>query len=142
MKLRRRHVQLLVSSVGTLLILPWGVFLGAMFTFAFRSDESLWAWAFDIISFWFQIPAILLSFFKPRLASWWMIANVAVSISMGVIFEVRNSYSPGARHLSAVEWLADLLMLWKNILAFWGLPTLVAVLLVIVTGRQKRVKPV
>jgi len=138
MKISRRRLQLLISTVGTILILPWGVFLGAMFTFSFRANETLWAWGFDIVSFWSQIPAILFSFFKPRIAAGWMLASVAISILMGLGFEIESSHKPGAAHLNLSEWISTLLPLLKTCVWFWGLPTLFAVLL-LVPGRSRQI---
>jgi hypothetical protein len=136
MGLSQKRLQLLVSAVGTLLIVPWGLVLGAMFTFAFRAGESRWAWGFDIVSFWLQIPAIIVSFFRPRIAAWWMLANVSASVLMGMWFEIQSFYNPDARHLVVSEWISTLLPLLKTCMWFWGLPTLFAVLL-LVTGRYR-----
>jgi hypothetical protein len=75
-----------------------------MFTFAFRSSESLWAWGFDIAAFWVQIPAVLLSFFKPRLAALAMLTGVGASMLMALGFEIKNSYAPDAHQLTGTEW--------------------------------------
>jgi len=108
-----------------------------MFTFAFRSDESLWVWAFDIISFWCQVPAILLSFLKPRLGAYWLLANAAVSILMGLGFQIESAYQPDARHPGAVEWFQILPRLVKVCAWFWGLPILFALLLLMAVRGQK-----
>jgi hypothetical protein len=129
-ELRPRQLQLLISALGSIVILPWGVFLGAMFTFAFRADESLWAWAFDVITFWCQIPAILLSFFRPRFAAYWMLLNAAVSLLIGVGFQISSARAPDAGHLSVAEFLSDLLPLSKLIVAFWA-PTIAFALLLL-----------
>jgi hypothetical protein len=115
---------MVVSTVGALLIVPWGLFFGVMFTFAFGANESAWAWGFDIVSFWFQIPAVIVSFFRPRIAAWWMLANVLASVLMGMWFEIHD-----ASHLVVSEWISTLLPLLKTCIWFWGLPTLFAVLL-------------
>ncbi|HUZ90742.1 MAG TPA: hypothetical protein VMU78_02400 [Methylocella sp.] len=141
MRLSRKQLQLLVSAVGTLLIVPWGLFLGVMFTFAFRADESRWAWGFDIVSFWLQIPPILVSFFKPRIAAWWMLANVSASVLIGLGFEIGLSFSPDARHLSIQDWVTFLPSIAKESLIFWGLPTLIALLLFKVAGTDKFSEP-
>lgn len=137
MKLKPRHVQLLVGGLGAILIVPWAVFMGVMFTFAFRSDESLWAWVFDIISFWCQVPAILLSFLKPRIGAYWLLANTAVSVLFGLVFQIESALKPDARSLSAVDWIKILPQLAKSSFWFWGLPILFALLLLMAVRGQK-----
>lgn len=134
-RLSRRKWQLIISIIGTILIVPWCLFLGVMFTFAFRSDESRWAWAFDLIAFWSQIPGVLFSFLKPRLSALWMLLCVGVSMLMGIGFEIKSAYAPNARHLSSAEWISDLPILLKESFYFWGLPVVVALLLLTI-GRQ------
>jgi hypothetical protein len=126
---RFRLGQLVVSTVGTILIIPWNTFLGVMFTFSFRADESLWAWAFDVTAFWSQIIGILASFFKPRLAAVWMLLNIVISVLMAIGFEVKMSFAPDARQLSPMEWVRDCPVFLKEAGAFWGIPLVFALLL-------------
>jgi hypothetical protein len=124
-----RAVQLVISTVGTVLIIPWGTFLGVMFTFSFRADESLWAWAFDLTAFWSQVLGILASFFKPRLAALWMLLNIVISVLMAIGFEIKQGFAPDTRHLSGIEWLKLSPVILKQAGMFWGLPLIFALLL-------------
>lgn len=124
-----RAVQLVISTVGTVLIVPWGTFLGVMFTFSFRADESLWAWAFDLTAFWSQVLGILASFFKPRLAALWMLLNIVISVLMAIGFEIKQGFAPDARHLSGIEWLKLSPVILKQAGMFWGLPLIFALIL-------------
>jgi hypothetical protein len=119
----------MVSTVGTILIIPWGTFLGAMFTFSFRADESLWAWAFDLTAFWSQILGILASFIKPRLAAIWMLLNIGLSVLMAIGFEVKQGFAPDAQHLSGMEWIKLSPVILKQAGLFWGIPLIFALLL-------------
>jgi hypothetical protein len=129
-----RKRQLLISAIGALLIVPWGMFLGAMFTFSFRSNESPGAYAFDIITFWSQVAAILFSFLKPRIAAIWMLMSVGVSVLIGMGFDIQSSYAPNAYHLNAAQWIATLPGTTKIAATFWGLPIIFALLLLKVSS--------
>ena len=133
----RRQLQLFFSSVGALLIVPWGLFMGVMFTFSFRENESPWVWGFDALTFWSQIAAILFSFLKPRLAAFWMLANIVASLSIGIGFEVQSFLAPGARHLGTPDWAAFLPALAYDCAVFWGLPAAFAVMLLMAEGVLK-----
>ncbi len=126
---RFRVVQIVISTVGTIFIIPWGTFLGVMFTFSFKADESLWAWAFDLTVFWSQILGILASFIKPRLAAIWMLLNIVISVLMAIGVEVKLGFVPDARHLSATEWFKISPVLLKQAGLFWGIPLVFALLL-------------
>lgn len=124
-----RHQQLLVSAIGAVLIIPLELFLGVMFTFPFTGNESAWAWIFDFISFWTQIIGIIMSFFKPRIAAAWMLLCLASSVSIGIIFELKMSYSGNTFHPSASQWLKFAPSLLRTAAIFWGIPLLFALLL-------------
>ncbi len=78
--LRERRHSLLVSSVALLTLVPWQLFLAMGFTFTFREHEPAILWAFVAFLFLLDIPAVLLSFFFPRFAMWWMAANVVGAV--------------------------------------------------------------
>jgi hypothetical protein len=117
------------SVAGAILILPWGIFLGVMFTFSFRSPESPWAWTFDIVTFWFQVLAVLLSFAFPRISAFWMLVNIAISVLIGIGFQVHSAYQPDAGHMNAIEWLLFLPRILHTAGMFWMLPFIAAILL-------------
>ena len=76
----------MASVAGAILILPWGIFMGVMFL-SFGTDGSRWAWTFDIVTFWFQVLAVLLSFAFPRISAFWMLVNIAISVLFGLVFK-------------------------------------------------------
>ena len=124
-----RYQQLLISAIGAALIIPLEFFLGVMFTFSFTNHESTWAWAFDIISFWSQIPGIVMSFFTPRIAAAWMLVSLAISICIGIAFEIFVSYSGLSAGPNAFKWLEFAPRLLKTAAIFWGVPLVFALLL-------------
>ena len=91
-----RVKQLIVSTIGALLLLPLDFFFGGIFAFSFGAQESLWAWIFGLTAFWFQIFGILLSFFKPRPAAIWILANIAVSCFVRFAVQVNTVYGLAA----------------------------------------------
>src|ERR1035437_1596 len=124
-----RRQCLMASVAGAILILPWGIFMGVMSTFSFRSDESLWSWTFVIVTFWFQVFAVLLSFALPRISAFWMLVNIAFSALIGICFLVHSAYQPDARHMNSMEWLQTLPKLLHVAGMFWMLPLIAAILL-------------
>src|SRR5579884_1142388 len=79
-----------ISLLGSLLIIPWACFMNLGFTFTFREHESVWTWIFVWFAFRLNIPAVLVSWFAPRLSAYWMILNAAISMAVGAVFEFRS----------------------------------------------------
>jgi len=52
------------------------------------------AWTFVIVTFWFQVLAILLSFALPRISAIWLLVNIAISALIGIGFQVHLAYQP------------------------------------------------
>jgi uncharacterized membrane protein YraQ (UPF0718 family) len=79
-----------LALLGCLLVIPseWFLFFG--FTFSLTGRESLWTGAFILFAFLLNIPAVLLSWFSLRLSAYWMLANMAVSMTIGAGFQLRN----------------------------------------------------
>ena len=123
-----------VSALGALIILPWGLFLGTMFAFSFSSNESLWMWAFDVIAFWSQIPAIIFSFLKPRLAACWMLLNALTSFLMGLIW-IKSTFAGDPTRVHGKAWASEIPGLLKTMVAFWGIPLVVALALLAVASK-------
>jgi len=128
-KLSFRHQQIVVSVIGLILILPLDTFLGTMFVFSLSARDSLWVVAFDLIAFWSQIPGIIMSFFKPRIAAGWMLVSIGISVVIGIGFEVNSACAPDARHLTIAEWIQDVPVILKEASFFWGIPMIFALLL-------------
>jgi hypothetical protein len=127
----------IVPAVCLLLILPWSLFFGVMFTFSFRSHESAWAWVFDFVTYWNQLLAAGFSFVRPRTAAFWTLADIACSAAIGLGFTIQSSSAPGAEHGS---WLDLIQYGFRTALFFWGVP-IVAALLLLITNRRNSTKP-
>lgn len=79
-----------IALLGCLLVIPWELFLIFGFTFSLTGRESLWTWAFILFAFLLNIPAIMLSWFNPKLSAYWLLANMAVSMAIGAGFQLRG----------------------------------------------------
>lgn len=97
----------LVSVICVLLILPWSLFFGVMFTFSFRSPESAWAWIFDFVTYWNQLLAAVFSFVRPRTAAFWMLADIACSAAIGLGFILQFSSASGGKHGTWLNLIQD-----------------------------------
>jgi hypothetical protein len=78
------------ALLGCLLVIPWELFLIFGFTFSLAGRESLWTWAFILFAFLLNIPAVLLSWFKPKWSAYWLLANIAVSMAIGAGFQLQG----------------------------------------------------
>ncbi|HET9181317.1 MAG TPA: hypothetical protein VFP59_04220 [Candidatus Angelobacter sp.] len=74
-----------VSLPGTLLLIPWELFMAFGFAFTFRAHEPLTAWLFVWFTFLLNIPAVLLSWIWPRAGAYWLLGNVMVSLTIGTV---------------------------------------------------------
>ena len=83
-----RRNLIVVSLAGTLLVVPWELFMTFGFTFSFREHEGLLAWLFVWFTFVLNIPAVLCSWVWPRVAGWWLVANVTISVLVGALYAV------------------------------------------------------
>ncbi len=133
-----RVKQLIVSTIGALLLLPLDFFFGGIFAFSFGAQESLWAWIFGLTAFWFQIFGILLSFFKPRPAAIWILANIAVSCFVRFAVQVNTVYGLAAMRLNSSQWLPYVPSVLKLAIVFWAAPLLLALLLLRGASREER----
>ncbi len=55
-----------------------------------KGNEPFWAWAFVLFAFFLNIPAVLLSWIRPRLAAYWIFSNIAVSMAIGIGVQIKN----------------------------------------------------
>src|SRR5690242_14859398 len=78
--LRSRRDSLVVSTIALLTLVPSQLFFAMGFTFAFREHEPAMLWAFVWFVFLLDVPAVVLSFFLPRWATWWVAANIAGAV--------------------------------------------------------------
>jgi len=122
----RRDV-LAVSLAGTLLVIPWELFMAFAFSFTFRAHEPLTTWLFVWFTFLLNIPAILSSWMWPRAGACWLIANVMASLAIGTGFELISivQSKPGAPS-AASEFFNGILGLIYAAVFFWGPPVVVA----------------
>jgi hypothetical protein len=79
-----------IALLGSLLVIPWELFLVFGFTFSLNGHESSWTWAFILFAFLLNIPAVLLSWFKPKWSAYWVLANIAVSMAIGAGFQLQG----------------------------------------------------
>lgn len=113
----------LVSLTGALLVIPWECFMYFGFTFSFRSQESFWAWAFVWFAFALNIPAVLASWVSPRLSAYWMLANIAMSMAIGIGFVLKRYFeNPGSLSNYTVGWLDGFAGLVLASVLFWFAP--------------------
>jgi len=124
-----RTKQLIVSTIGALLLLPLDFFFGGIFAFSFGAQESLWAWIFGLTAFWFQIFGILLSFFKPRTAALWILANITASAFVQLAPQGHAIHWLAVPQLNTAHWLPIAPSPIELALFFWAPPLLFALLL-------------
>lgn len=122
-----RRDLLAVSLAGTLLVIPWELFMAFGFSFTFRAHEPFLAWLFLWFTFLLNIPAILSSWVWPRAGAYWLLANVTVSLATGLGFELMSfvQRTPGAPS-AASEFFNGILGLIYAAVFFWGPPVVVA----------------
>jgi hypothetical protein len=122
-----RKSLLLVSLGGTLLIVPWELFMTFGFTFTFRAHEPLLTWLFVWFTFVLNIPAVLCSWFWPRVAAFWLMGNVTVSLLISISQEVLSYMHSAPREpWSAGTVFTGILGIIYSAVFFWGPPLLVA----------------
>lgn len=71
----------MLSLLGTVVMIPWDLFLAFGFTFTsehITRTDCIFIWA----TFYLTIPVVLISWMLPRLAAYWMIGNIVVSMSV------------------------------------------------------------
>ena len=115
-----------VTLLGTLLVIPWECLLIFGFTFSMNGNEPFWAWVFLFFAFFLNIPAVLLSWAKPKPAAYWIFGNITISMVIGAGFEIRNYLDracfPGAFGGQALNLFAvsvvDITLFWLAPVAF------------------------
>lgn len=122
-----RKSQLIVSLGGSVLVVPWELFMTFGFTFTFRAHEPLLTWLFVWFTFLLNIPAVLCSWLWPRVAAFWLLGNVTVSlligISQGVLSYMHST--PREPWLPGTVFSGIFAMIYSAVF-FWGSPLLVA----------------
>jgi hypothetical protein len=121
---QERRTLLAISLAGTLLVVPWELFMAFGFTFTFRAHEPLTAWLFVWFTFLLNIPAVLCSWLWPRLAGFWLIGNVAISLAIGIGFELMSFVQ--APRSAASEFFNGIFGLIYTAVFFWGPPLMMA----------------
>jgi len=71
-----------LSLMATFLIIPLHLFLTFGFTFTSPKNITAWHWAFVWFTFLLNIPAILVSWFYPKLGACWVLVNTATSLAI------------------------------------------------------------
>lgn len=115
------------SLIGSFVIIPWDLFMTFGLTFSFKAHESLWAWVFVWLAFLLNIPAVISSFFFPRLGAYWVLANTMVSMALGIGFEL-SSYiaSWHTADTPIMGFAGALATMFTTAVFFWGLPLIFA----------------
>ena len=85
-----------LSLMATFLIIPLHLFLTFGFTFTSPKNITAWHWAFVWFTFLLNIPAILVSWFYPKLGACWVLVNTATSLAIAGGF-LWHSYFAGIR---------------------------------------------
>lgn len=71
-----------LSLLGTVIMIPWDLFLAFGFTFTSAEHITFTDWIFIWATFYLTIPAVLISWVLPKLAAYWIIVNTAASMSV------------------------------------------------------------
>lgn len=121
MESRLSHAKV-VTYLGTILVIPWELLITAGFTLSFRTHESFWTWAFVWSGFLLNIPAILLSKFRPALGASWVLVNVATSMTIGLVFEWRSYIENASDNKTFSGFVSVFHGLGSSILLFWFAP--------------------
>jgi len=115
------------SLIGSFVVIPWDLFMTFGFTFSFSAHESIWAWAFVWLAFLLNVPAVISSFFFPRLGAYWVLANTVLSMTLGIGVEL-NSYIASRRAVEppAMGFGGALAAMFTTAVFFWGPPLVFA----------------
>lgn len=124
-----RARQWIVSVVGSLLFAPLYLFWGGLFSFSFTIYDSICAWAFGLTACWCQLLAMLVSFFNPRRAAYWMVLNTAVSMGLAAYHVAGYAHGKITASSPLELWLLTGNSLVKAGLIFFAPPLLFAFLL-------------
>ena len=121
-----RRNLIVVSLAGTLLVVPWELFMTFGFTFSFREHEGLLAWLFVWFTFVLNIPAVLCSWVWPRVAGWWLVANVTISLVTAIVYTLLHIRSAPLSMPEASELFSGMFQIIYTALFFWAPPLLIA----------------
>ena len=117
----------IVSLIGTILIVPWACVLGFVWYW-----QTAWTYHHGWLNrglLWFGVllmaPAVLLSWFRPRLAAYWIFFNIAIAASLSVAHEWYNLVDPA---LNRIGQVLDLIVYG---ILYWFVPFAVAVCLLV-----------
>ena len=124
---------MIVSLGGTLLVVPWELFMTFGFTFTFRAHEPMLTWLFVWFTFLLNIPAVICSWLWPRVAAFWLIANVMVSLLISIAQETLSyMHSSQGEPWSPGAVFSGILAIIYSAVFFWGPPLLIAAGLLLV----------
>jgi hypothetical protein len=121
-----RRSLIVVSLAGTLLVVPWELFMTFGFTFTFRAHEPFLAWIFVCFTFLLNVPAVLCSWFWPRVAGWWLVGNVTISVVTAIVYTLLPIRSSPLSMPKAAELVSGIFQIIYTALFFWGPPLLIA----------------
>ena len=72
----------ILSLLGTVIVIPWELLSDFVISLVGQGHNTTWNVALMWFAFRLNIAAVLLSWIKPRLAAWWILINIAVSMSI------------------------------------------------------------
>jgi hypothetical protein len=123
----RWSAQKTVALLGTIILIPWDLFMGFGYTFSFKGNEPILERVFVWSTFYLTVPAVLVSWVFPRLGAYWILVNTAVSFLLQAIHQLqsylayRRSPYPLTRPLPVIVLLEVFylgLFFWFGKLAF------------------------
>jgi hypothetical protein len=110
------------SLWGTLLLIPWDLFMGFGYTFSLRDNAPLLDQVFVWTTFWLTLPAVLISWVMPKLSGYWILVNTGISISI-VAYQRIIEYIEYRRHPYELAMPLPLAILAQVLIvgvAFWA----------------------
>src|SRR5215831_11065970 len=69
-----------VSFLGTVVLIPWDLFMAFGYTFSFPSNPPIVEKLFVWITFYMTVPAVLISWRFPKLGAYWILLDTAISV--------------------------------------------------------------
>jgi hypothetical protein len=110
------------SFFGTLLLIPWDLFMGFGYTFSVNDIPPVLDHVFVWTTFWLTVPAVVISWVMPKLSGYWILVNTGISISI-VAYQRIIEYIEYRRHPYELAMPLPLAILAQVLIvgvAFWG----------------------
>ena len=72
--------QKTVALLGTMLLIPWDLYMAFGYSFSFPSNPPLLERVFVCVTFYLTLPAVLISWLFPKLGAYWILLNTTISV--------------------------------------------------------------